>query len=99
MVVPITERNLEYAREISLQLRESGLRVEVDQRSEGIGKKIRDAEIQKIPYIMVLGDEEERKKVITFRIHQQGDQGSIQLGKFIMSVNKIIEEKGSHYEI
>lgn len=98
-VVPITERNQEYAREVSLKLVENGIRVDVDGRSEGIGRKIRDAEIQKIPYIIVVGDEEKQKKEITFRIHQKGDQGSMQLERFINGVKKIIEEKGSNYEI
>src|SRR3954451_8423441 len=58
-VLPIADRHLGYARKVVTELREAGLRVEVDDRSESVGRKIRDAELHKIPYMLVVGDEEE----------------------------------------
>src|SRR3954447_19757222 len=58
-VLPIADRHLEYARGVATELREAGLRVEVDDRSESVGRKIRDAELRKVPYMLVVGDEEQ----------------------------------------
>src|SRR3954463_12831249 len=59
LVLPISDRHVDYARDVAGQLRDAGLRVEVDERSESIGKKIRDAELHKAPYMLVVGDEEQ----------------------------------------
>jgi threonyl-tRNA synthetase len=99
MVIPITERNLEYARTVFTEMKQNRFRIELDERSEGVGKKIRDAELQKIPYIIIVGDEEQKQNNVSFRIHKKGDQGKIMLDRFITSVNKIIGEKGFRYEI
>jgi len=99
MVIPITERNLDYAGSVFQKMKQSQLRVELDQRSEGVGKKIRDAELQKVPYIIIIGDDEQEQNNISFRIHKKGDQGKIMLDSFITAVNKIIVEKGLHHEI
>jgi threonyl-tRNA synthetase len=98
-VIPITERNLEYARGVYNEMKRNRFRVELDERNEGIGKKIRDAEIQKVPYIVIVGDEEQEHHNISFRIHKKGDQGKIMLDRFITAVKEIIGEKGFHYEI
>ncbi len=99
IVIPITDRNLDYARRIYETLKENALRVELDERSEGVGKKIRDAELKKIPYIVILGDKEEKNKNISFRIHKKGDQGTIEPGEFLEKIKKIISEKDLNYEI
>lgn len=99
VVIPITERNLGYARSIYEKMKQNSIRVDLDERSEGMGKKIRDAELQKIPYIIIVGDEEQSRNNISFRIHKKGDQGKIMLDRFITEVKKIIGEKGFHYEI
>ena len=99
IVIPITERNIEYARQINDQLGKHHIRTDLDSRSEGVGRKIRDAEMQKIPYIIILGDEEEKEKNISYRIHKKGDQGKIKIDYFIKGVKKIMEEKGLNYEI
>ena len=98
-VIPITDRNLDYAGSVFKKMKQSHLRVELDQRSEGVGKKIRDAELQKVPYIIIIGDDEQEQNNISFRIHKKGDQGKIMLDSFITAVNKIIGEKGLHHEI
>ncbi len=99
IVIPINDRNLDYAHSIYQKLRAGSIRVELEHRSEGIGKKIRDAELQKIPYILIVGDEEEKEGNISFRIHKKGDQGKIDLEAFMAQVKRISEEKGSNYEI
>jgi len=99
MVIPITDKNIEYAKIVFNKINENNIRVGLDQRSEGVGKKIRDSELQKIPYIIVVGDKEQKNNNISFRIHKKGDQGSIDLNHFIKGVKKIIMEKGSNYEV
>lgn len=98
-LLPITDRNMEYAREVNDRLIENGIRVELDERNEGIGKKIRDAELKKIPYIVIIGDEEQKNKNISFRIHKKGDQGSRNLDEFMDGLNRLIKGKALHYEI
>jgi threonyl-tRNA synthetase len=99
MVVPITDRNMDYAKSVHQTLVANSIRAELEERNEGVGKKIRDAELQKIPYIIVLGDEEEKDKNISFRIHKKGDQGKQNLDTFIEKLKQIIREKGFNYEI
>jgi threonyl-tRNA synthetase len=88
VVIPINDRNTEYARGLYRELRDNAIRAELEQRSEGIGKKIRDAELQKIPYIVIVGDEEEKEQVISYRIHKLGDKGKISLGDFITGIKR-----------
>jgi threonyl-tRNA synthetase len=90
---------MEYAESIYKKLIDNSIRAELEYRNEGIGKKIRTAEVTKIPYIIIVGDEEEKEKNISFRIHKKGDQGKRSLEEFMDSIKKIIISKGSHYEI
>ncbi|UCH92919.1 MAG: threonine--tRNA ligase [Candidatus Aminicenantes bacterium] len=99
MVIPITERNMDYARNVYEILKINSLRAELDERSEGVGRKIRDAELQKIPYIIILGDEEQKDKNISLRIHKKGDQGKRSLEEFIEKIKPIIFHKEFNYEI
>ena len=99
IVIPINDRNIDYAESVYKELKNNLIRAELEHRSEGIGKKIRDAELQKIPYIVIVGDEEEKNSNISFRIHKKGDQGRIKLDAFITNFREIIEKKGFSYEI
>jgi threonyl-tRNA synthetase len=99
MVVPITDRNISYAEKVYRQLRDHSIRAELEKRSEGVGKKIRDAELQKIPYIIIIGDEEEKLNNISYRIHKKGDKGQIEVSRFIDGLEKKIKAKESDYEI
>jgi len=99
IVIPITDRNLDYARRIYETMKKNAIRAELDERSEGVGKKIRDAELKKIPYIVIVGDKEEENKNISFRIHRKGDQGAVNLDEFLEKIKKIIREKNLNYEI
>ena len=74
-MLPITDRSLEYALSVRDQLREAGLRVECDERNEKIGAKIRDAQLQKIPFMLVAGDREVEAQTVSLRSRREGDLG------------------------
>jgi threonyl-tRNA synthetase len=82
IVLPISDRHLDYARLVADQLREAGLRVQVDERSESIAKKIREAEVLKVPYMLVVGDAEQEAEAVAVRRHREGDLGSQPLAEF-----------------
>jgi len=92
-VLPITERNYKYADGVMKKLREENIRVELDNRSESMQARIRDAETQKIPYILILGDKEVKANKIAVRQRSKGDLGQISLSKFIDKITQQIEEK------
>jgi len=75
IVLPISDKHLVYAEEIKKQLIDAGIRVELDDRSESIGRKIRDAEMQKIPYMLIVGDKEIAVKKVSVRRYGEGDKG------------------------
>ena len=76
IVLPIADRHEAYAHEVQNRLAEAGLRAEVDDRTESVGRKIRDAELRKIPYMLVVGDREAEHDQVAVREHRQGDVGS-----------------------
>jgi threonyl-tRNA synthetase len=75
VVLPIADRHLDYGRRVAAELGGAGLRCEVDERSESVGRKIRDAEVRKVPYMLVAGDREEREGEVSVRRHCAGDLG------------------------
>ena len=91
-VLPITDRINEYAGEVADKLRNRGFRVELNSRSDKIGAKIRDAQLQKIPYMLVLGDKEFEDGKVAVRDRKEGDLGAVTLNEFI---TKIEEERAS----
>ncbi len=86
MVLPITDRSRDYAETVAGRLKDAGLRVETDFRSEKIGYKIREAQMQKIPYMLVLGDKEAENGTVTVRKRSGGDQGAMNLEDFITAL-------------
>ncbi|KEH98075.1 threonine--tRNA ligase [Clostridium massiliodielmoense] len=92
-IMNITDNQVEYCKEIQKALNESGIRVELDLRNEKIGYKIREAQLQKIPYMLVLGDKEMNENTIAVRARKQGDLGAMKLDDFIAMVRKEIDEK------
>lgn len=82
-LLPITERHHEYAYSVQKRLQEAGLRVEVDQRSEKVGYKIRQAEMEKVPYMLVVGDKERDLGQVAVRQRQQGDLGPMGVEDFL----------------
>jgi threonyl-tRNA synthetase len=81
-VLPVTDRNLAYAGEVARRLREAGLRVEVDGRGEKIGYKIRQAQLEKVPYMLVTGDREQEAGTVSVRHRSRGDEGPRPVGDF-----------------
>jgi threonyl-tRNA synthetase len=77
IVLPVSDRHLDYAREVKDQL--GDFRVEVDERTESIGRKIRDAELRKVPYMLIVGDREVENNQVAARRHREGDQGALSL--------------------
>src|SRR5260221_10837925 len=92
-VLPITERNVECAAKIAKQLREEKIRVEVDTDNETLGNKIRKAQNEKVNYMVVIGDKEEKEKKIAVRTRDGKDLGQMELDKFILKVKEEIESK------
>ncbi|MEA1986495.1 MAG: threonine--tRNA ligase [Candidatus Marinimicrobia bacterium] len=87
-VIPITDRQIEYAKEIDEKLKANSIRSEIDKRQEKVGAKIRLAEVEKIPYMLIIGDKEMESKKVSLRIHRKGDQGQLLLDEFINIVKK-----------
>jgi threonyl-tRNA synthetase len=83
IVLPITDRINEYAQTVATELREAGFRVETNLKSDKIGAKIRDAQMQKIPYMVVLGDKELEEQKVAIRERKQGDIGQMSLAEFL----------------
>jgi threonyl-tRNA synthetase len=93
VVLPIADRHLDYARETAARLRAAGLRVEVDERTESIGKKIREAEVQKVPYMLIVGDQEQAAGAVAVRRHREGDQGPLEVEEFARRARDEIAER------
>ena len=93
VILPITDRTAEYADEIAAKLGAEGLRVEVDHRNEKIGYKIREAQMQKIPYMLVLGDKEAEAGTVAVRTRSGGDEGAMSAEEFIDRAMKEIKAR------
>jgi threonyl-tRNA synthetase len=94
-IVPISERHLAYAQKIQTTLQSAGLRVEVDHRNEKMGAKIRDFTLQKLPYILIVGDKEAETNAISLRVRSQGDQGSMPLEEFVSRARTLVDSKST----
>lgn len=92
-VLPISDKYASYAKRVLIQLKEAGIRAELDSRSEKIGYKIREAQTQKIPYMLVVGQKEEEEGTISVRSRFAGDEGSNRIDIFITRILKEIQEK------
>ncbi|MGH2716810.1 MAG: threonine--tRNA ligase [Thermoleophilaceae bacterium] len=92
-VLPIADRHACEAAEVAEELREAGVRVQLDERSESIGKKIREAEVLKIPYMLVMGDQELEAGTVSVRRHQEGDLGSQTVDAFARRVRDEIADR------
>ena len=78
-VLPLADRHADYAREVAEALGEAGLRAELDDRTESVGRKIREAELRKVPYMLVVGDREAEQRAVALRRHKEGDLGTMPL--------------------
>jgi threonyl-tRNA synthetase len=93
MVIPIADRHIEYANKVLAQLKAAGIRAEVDSRGERMNAKIRDAQMQKIPYMLVVGDKEAAAEAVSVRLRTNVDLKSIPLTQFIERVSAISSNK------
>ncbi|MGB3073821.1 MAG: threonine--tRNA ligase, partial [Chitinophagales bacterium] len=87
-ILPISDRHIDYAKRLESLFRKQHIRMELDERSEKIGRKIRDAEMKKIPYMLVIGDKEEQESKVSVRRHGEGDKGEMSIESFIEQVKR-----------
>ncbi len=92
-IIPVTEKNMEYAKSIASAMEESGLRVEVEEANETLGYKIRKAQMEKVPYMLILGDKEMNTHTISVRSRKDGDLGSTMLPMFVANLIRQIKER------
>ncbi|MEK9174729.1 MAG: threonine--tRNA ligase [Patescibacteria group bacterium] len=92
-ILPISDKVADYANKISGELAEAGIRFEIYKKNETMGKKIREAETQKIPYLVVVGAKEEENKTVALRQRGQGDLGEIKISELVSKLKKEIEFK------
>ena len=92
-ILPITDNQIEYAKEVEEKLRENRIRVELDESNEKVGYKIRKAQLEKVPYMLVLGAKEQDEKLIAVRSRKAGDIGQMKLDEFISKLKNEIETK------
>jgi threonyl-tRNA synthetase len=92
-VLPITDRNVEYARKVYARLEAAGLRAHLDERNEKVNLKIREAQLQKIPYMLVIGDREQEADMVAVRHRKHADMGAKPVAQFIEEVCRLVETK------
>jgi len=92
-ILPITDRNIAYAQKLAAQFRELDVRVEIDERSEKIGYKIREAQMEKVPFMLLLGDKEEEAEAVAVRVRGKGDVGTMQFAAFQDMILESIKTK------
>jgi threonyl-tRNA synthetase len=93
IVLPITDRQSDYARSVRDQLDAAGIRVTLDDRSEKVNLKIRDAQLQKIPYMLVVGDREQQSGQVAVRHRKHGDLGAKPVAECIAEIRGLIDSK------
>lgn len=93
LVLPVSEKSHDYAARVLARLEEEGLRAEVDFRNEKLGYKIRDAQLQKVPFMLVVGKKEAAQGAVSVRNRVEGDQGACSVEEFVKNVRGLIESK------
>ena len=92
-VIPVSEKSMDYATGVYEKLKAAGIRTELDHKDEKVGYKIRQAQLEKVPYMLILGEKEAAEGAITVRSRDKGDLGAAQLDAFIEDVKRMIETK------
>jgi threonyl-tRNA synthetase len=93
LVIPVSDRNLDYARKVGDELAAAGFRAEVDARAERMNAKIRDAQRQKVPYMLVVGNREERAQGVSVRLRTNEDRGMMDVSRFVDHLHEVVEKK------
>jgi len=92
-ILPISDKFAEYADDVAAKLKAAGVRAEIDDRAEKIGRKIRDTELMKVPYMLIVGEKEMTDGLVAVRKHGEGDKGSVTLQEFIDEINSVVDEQ------
>lgn len=92
-IIPVTDKNLEYAKSVATAMSESDIRVEVEEANETLGYKIRKAQMEKVPYMIIVGDQEMKGHTISVRSRKNGDQGTQSLPMFVANLIREIKER------
>lgn len=92
-IIPVTDKNLEYAKSVAAAMSESDIRVEVEEANETLGYKIRKAQMEKVPYMIIVGDQEMKGHTISVRSRKNGDMGSQSLPMFVANLIREIKER------
>lgn len=92
-IIPVTDKNLEYAKSVAAAMSESDIRVEVEEANETLGYKIRKAQMEKVPYMIIVGDQEMKSHAISVRSRKNGDLGSQSLPMFVANLIREIKER------
>ncbi len=93
VVIPVSQNFAEYAQKVTKELKESDIRVEIDERNEKVGYKIRDWETKKVAYMLIVGEKEQTSGEVSVRQHKKGDLGALSLSKFIDNIKVEIKNK------
>ncbi|MBI4165939.1 MAG: threonine--tRNA ligase [Acidobacteria bacterium] len=97
VVLPISEKQVSYANEVTTQLRAAGIRVQLDDRNEKLNSRIRDAQLQKVPFMLVAGDREVQAKAVSVRRRDTGDAGSKPVAEFIAYLRQLIDTRAAKW--
>ncbi len=92
-VLPISDKYNDYAQHVIAELKKMDVRAEIDDRSEKIGRKIRDTEMMKVPYMLIVGEKEMAEGMVAVRIHGEGDKGAVTIEAFGTEINNIVKEQ------
>jgi threonyl-tRNA synthetase len=95
IVLPVADRHLDYGKGVARTLADTGIRVEVDDRTESVGRKIRDAELRKVPYMLVVGDREADGEAVSVRRHHEGDLGAMAVDELAARATREIAERAA----
>ncbi|MCL1938108.1 MAG: threonine--tRNA ligase [Candidatus Azobacteroides sp.] len=98
VILPISEKFNEYAEEVAKELRKQNIRVVLDERNEKIGRKIRDNELKKIPYMLIIGEKEAENREVSVRKQGEGDVGSMKITNFASLLNEEIEKQMNQWQ-
>ncbi len=93
MLIPVSDRHRAYADKVAAQLKLVGVRVEVDTRNERMNAKIRDAQVQKIPYMLVVGDKEAAENAVAVRLRTNENLGAMPLANFVQRIMEVVKTK------
>ncbi len=93
--MPISEKHIEYARTVKAKLEAAGLRVELDERNEKMNAKVREFSLQKVPFVLIMGDKEAATEAVSVRTRGKGDEGSVSLVDFIARATELLTSKAA----